>query len=142
MSLERNLVEFRKEKSMHTGYFAGIQKYRNIGRSVNIALKPPSGWSGANYPPLYPSPALLREFKAGALSEEQYTERYMEQLSKLDPVEVYKELRDDAILVCYERPGSFCHRHIVAKWLNDSLGIQVTEAKLIQLPTQRHSYLK
>lgn len=23
-------------------------------------------------------------------------------------------------LICYEKPADFCHRHLVAKWLNDN----------------------
>ena len=33
----------------------------------------------------------------------------------LDPHEVYKYL-DNKILLCYERPEDFCHRHIIANW--------------------------
>lgn len=27
--------------------------------------------------------------------------------------------RDRIILLCYEKPSSFCHRHLVAEWLGD-----------------------
>ena len=27
---------------------------------------------------------------------------------------------EDIALVCYEKPGDFCHRHLVAKWLTDN----------------------
>lgn len=25
----------------------------------------------------------------------------------------------DIVLCCYEKPGDFCHRHILAEWLGD-----------------------
>ena len=58
---------------------------------------------------------------------EQY---YKEVLSKLDPEKVYKDLKH-SFLLCYEDNNEFCHRHIVAKWLELSLGIYVPEIKLI-----------
>jgi uncharacterized protein (DUF488 family) len=30
-------------------------------------------------------------------------------------------------LLCYEKPGDFCHRHIVAEWLHNNLGVHVEE---------------
>ena len=53
---------------------------------------------------------------------------YHEQvLSKLDPATVYRELGEDAILLCWESPGKFCHRRVVAEWLEKALDIKVPE---------------
>jgi hypothetical protein len=30
-------------------------------------------------------------------------------------------------LLCWEAPGKFCHRRLVAAWLEDALGIDVPE---------------
>ena len=35
---------------------------------------------------------------------------------------------EDIALVCYEKPGDFCHRHLVADWLNEA-GYQCEEYK-------------
>ena len=56
-----------------------------------------------------------------------YIEEYYKQvLSKLDPLEVYQIL-DNSILLCYEAYYEFCHRHIVAAWLELSLNVEVKE---------------
>lgn len=34
---------------------------------------------------------------------------------------------NDVALVCYEKPGEFCHRRIVAEWLKKAAGIPVEE---------------
>lgn len=52
-------------------------------------------------------------------------------LSKLNPHDVVKDLYDlsdgrDIVLLCYEKPPKFCHRHIVSKWLTDA-GYPCTE---------------
>ena len=52
----------------------------------------------------------------------EYARRYNEEvLSKLDA------LGKDAILLCGEMPGTFCHRRLVARWLEEELGISVPE---------------
>ena len=34
---------------------------------------------------------------------------------------------DTIALVCYEKPSDFCHRHLVAKWINENTNIEVRE---------------
>jgi uncharacterized protein (DUF488 family) len=48
-------------------------------------------------------------------------------LDKLDPAKVVEELGFDAVLLCWEAPGRFCHRRLVAAWLEEALGIEVPE---------------
>jgi uncharacterized protein (DUF488 family) len=40
---------------------------------------------------------------------------------------VFNELGEDAILLCWESPEKFCHRHLVADWLSKKLDIKITE---------------
>lgn len=52
-------------------------------------------------------------------------------LSALDPAQVVGDLvamaaGHDIALVCYEKPTDFCHRHLVADWLNKN-GYKVQE---------------
>lgn len=62
----------------------------------------------------------------GAVLEQLSPERVVRDLLALDPGKV-------PVLVCYENPKSiaqgacWCHRHLVAQWLEDRLGIQVEE---------------
>ena len=49
-------------------------------------------------------------------------------MDKLDPEQVLKELEgfsgvseDNIILLCYEKTGTFCHRHLVADWFNQNI---------------------
>jgi len=56
---------------------------------------------------------------------------YNEVLSKLDPEEVYRDL-NNSVLLCYEDSNEFCHRHIVAEWLELTLGIKVFECIIIK----------
>lgn len=53
---------------------------------------------------------------------------YEQVLSELDPEDIYKKL-DNSVLLCYEENTEFCHRHIVAAWLEILLDIKVPEKK-------------
>jgi hypothetical protein len=88
---------------------------------------PMKGYKFEKYPDLMPSLSLLRAWKAGEITKEIYTQRYYnETLSKLDPQKVYNDL-DGKILLCHEPSGEFCHRHLVARWLENSLNVKVAE---------------
>ena len=96
--------------------------------AVSIA-RYPMFWRGRRYYALAPSVALFRAWKAGTVSNEGYTERfYQETLSRLDPDQVFQDLGEAAILLCHCPPSQFCHRRIVARWLEEALGINVPEA--------------
>lgn len=97
-------------------------------KAVAISRSKPRGWTGRVYEPLVPSWRLVQEAKSGAIDEDEYTRRYRaEFLSKLDPARVYADLGEDAVLLCWERPGAFCHRRLVAGWFEEKLGVTVPE---------------
>lgn len=61
-----------------------------------------------------------------------YVKCFNEQvLNQLDWFQVYEELYNladscglpqyEIALVCYEKPGDFCHRHLVSNWFNEHL---------------------
>ncbi len=115
---------------MHTGYFGKVKSYpKNKGyRYVSIA-RFNKFWTGETYPKLFPPADIIK-----IEDEKLYTKLYYEKvLNKLNPKQVYEELGDNAVLLCYEswdsiKSGkSFCHRRIVAKWLEEKLGINVEE---------------
>ena len=99
-----------------------------------------ANYKGLCYPKLAPKKGFWKVWhdNIGKISEEENTkyyvrEYYLEVLSKLDPEEVYKEL-NNSILLCYEQPDEFCHRDIVAAWLELFLvGVRVPEVKADKL---------
>ena len=109
---------------MNTSYFA---KSSHHPKAVCIAAKRPRFYKGKIYPKLAPKPWFLYKYKKDG-DEDFYTEQYHKEiLNKLNPKKVYKELGKDAVLICWEGSGKFCHRHIVAEWLSINLGIKITE---------------
>lgn len=94
---------------------------------IAICIYPPIDWSGARFPALEPSRKLFFARKAEQITQEEFEKGYKEEtLSRLDPQNIYDQLKDQ-VLLCWEAPGEFCHRRIVAKWLIENLGIEVPE---------------
>lgn len=96
--------------------------------AVSIAGKCPIWYSGGReYKKLAPKLWFFKEWKDNH-DNDFYVKCYnREVLSVLNPEEVFKELGEDSILLCWEGPNSFCHRHLVAAWLERSLNIVVPE---------------
>ena len=109
---------------MNTSYFA---KYKGEN-AVSIAGKAPDWFKGRQYKKLAPKYDWWKKWRDESLSEEWYKEQYYKTiLDKLDARQVYEELGEDAVLLCWEKSGKFCHRHLIADWFQKELGIEVTE---------------
>ncbi len=110
---------------MKTSYFS---KY-NGKNGISIALSSPSWFKGNSFKKLAPTWSILNEYKK-TKNKERYIKRFKKEiLSKLDPNEVFNSLGNKAVLLCWEKSGKFCHRRIVAEWLEDNLNIKVPEIK-------------
>jgi uncharacterized protein YeaO (DUF488 family) len=112
---------------IRTSYFA---KYKGDD-GVSIALKTPEWFNqAAIYKALAPSWSILGNYQASLHTKENqeiYEKRYRtEILAKRNPIEVARDL-NGMVLLCYEKSGEFCHRHIVAAWLYETLKINVVE---------------
>ena len=105
---------------MHTSHFWRFY-HENDPRLVSIALKSPEWFKGREYPPLAPRLDML------PMEEAEYRREYQAILDVLDPRKVYEHLGQEAILLCWEPPGRFCHRRLVAEWLERALGVQIPE---------------
>lgn len=109
---------------MNTSYFAFAHDNPN---AVSIAGEAPAFFKGRQFKKLAPRLKAYLQYKADG-DEEAYIKAYNEQvLSKYDPHVILAELGNDAVLLCYEPPDEFCHRHLIADWLRHHTGIEITE---------------
>jgi len=96
-------------------------------------------FKGPTYSDLKPDKETFNLIKAGHIDQAEYEERYRRNtLMKLDPQKVYNDLKGK-VLLCWEKPifdtdgkiinkgSGFCHRHIVSKWIAETLDISVHE---------------
>ncbi len=72
---------------------------------------------------------------------------YHQVLKKLDPGSVLEGLENNTIFLCYEENSGFCHRHLVAFWLELFLGIETNEVRVDKetgqiIKLERPEYLK
>jgi len=112
-----------------TTYFAHVKSI-DTDKIMPIAIcgKAVPGWKYPEYKLLAPSWDIYDEYKNRGGTPERYTERFLkERLSVLDKESVLRNLTEladgkkEIALVCYEKPGDFCHRHIVADWLGQGI---------------------
>jgi len=114
--IEATTIE-RRIINMKTSYFS---KSANNPRAVSIAGKAPSWFKGREYKQLAPNYWFFKKYKEDG-DQDFYTKSFQKEiLDNLDPHEVAKELGEEAILLCWERTGKFCHRHIVSKWFKEN----------------------
>jgi uncharacterized protein (DUF488 family) len=96
----------------------------HLPQAVAISRGIPRGWQGRTYKPLAPAWTLVK-----LTDNEQFIRLYRAQvLDRLDAAEVLREMgADNFVLLCWEPPGEFCHRRVVAAWLQKELGLVVEE---------------
>lgn len=114
---------------IYTSYFANGKKLGKAGITmIGIALYPPKWFYGVSLKTVSPTYSILHED-----NRERYIERFKKEvLSRVDPKEFLERVKQysngkDVALCCFEKPGDFCHRHLVADWLNEKLGLDVQE---------------
>jgi hypothetical protein len=96
----------------------------HLPQAVAISLGVPRGWRGARCTVLAPPRPLIK-----IMDPETFIPLYKAQiLDKLDPHKIIKDLGgDNFILLCWEDPGVFCHRRVVAAWMQKEAGVIVEE---------------
>ena len=108
---------------MNTSYF---NKYKG-SNAVSICLRPPYWYKGREFKELAPPLWLFLKYKKDYDKNFYIENYYKEVLDKLDPQDIYNKLGEDVVLLCWENPDEFCHRHLVAEWLEWELGIEIKE---------------
>ena len=120
---------------IYTSYFAKLKALPATVIPVAICGKAPEWYNGLQYKKLAPKYDFFMEWKRNH-DNDYYIRCFNEQvLSKLNADTVVRELTEltkainkdtDIALLCYEKPSDFCHRHLVAEWLQEA-GYQVQE---------------
>ena len=112
---------------IYTTYFAKLKSLPKEITPVAICAKAPPGIPWPSYRTLAPNYGFYSVYKETG-DTEYFTRCYRDGiLSNLNPVRVVADLYSragkayldgDIALVCYEKSTDFCHRHLVADWLN------------------------
>ena len=121
-----------KIKFIKTASF-NILKKEDLEGAVSIALFA-SSFSEVKfeYKALAPNWKIHDKFKKKILSEKKFIIAYKEQLDELNPASVAEHLYlltagEEPILMCHCSKIEFCHRHLIADWLENKLRIHIEE---------------
>jgi uncharacterized protein YeaO (DUF488 family) len=115
---------------IYTSYYA---KARYIKNAILVQISN-SAPMNVDYTirPAIPAWSIVSAHKNKQITNEQYTERYIADTdfvavkAKLDAIQATNKDKD-IILLCYEKPNSFCHRHILAEKLNEDYNLNIKE---------------
>ena len=130
---------------IYTSYFAKLKSLPDNIVPISICGKAPDWYKGLQYKKLAPKYDFFMKWKENH-DNDYYIKCFNEQvLDKLNAEQVIKELDSLLLnqtttidysgdlkevpriaLICYEKPSDFCHRHLVADWLNKN-GLQCKE---------------
>lgn len=110
-----------------TSYFAQLRKIEAMAGAVPVAVcrYPPDWYKGEVYKKIAPDYSMMTGMK-NADTREYFKSKYLKEvLGRLEPGIVEKDIaaiveRNGgafAVLLCFEKPADFCHRHLVAEWL-------------------------
>ncbi len=115
---------------IYTSYYGNLRKLNaNNIVPIGISLYTPRYVKVSSIRYVAPHKAML----FGGLTKEEYTKLYYKDiLSKVDPKRFLEDVKmlsqgKDVALLCYEKIGDFCHRHLLADWLKKELNIELEE---------------
>lgn len=119
---------------IYTSYFAKVKDLPKSIVPIAICGKSPDWWDGLEYKTLAPKWEFFKLWKYENRDNEYYIINYYNKvLCRLRPDGVVQQLQElaggkdkDIALICYEKPGEFCHRNIVREWLKE-FGYEVEE---------------
>lgn len=120
---------------IYTSYFGNLRKLHQAGIfPVSIARWNPKWFGGTSYKVVAPLPDMLRD----NITREQYIRQYRNRvLWNLRPERILQDLQmmtggRDCALLCYEKPGDFCHRRLLADWMLEQTGLEIPEFGVVK----------
>jgi hypothetical protein len=112
----------RDSVAMFTSKYARIKKIPTELHAVGISIKPSYWYRGSKDLRMAPTAEMLK------MSPAEYDAIFLgEILPAIDTRQIFGELGDNAVLLCYESPNVWCHRRPVAEWQERSLSVVIPE---------------
>lgn len=119
-----------------TIYTSNFHRHRTNPKSIAICRTLSTwvqdlGFEGKWRKDLAPSQSLLNRLTDEDMSDEEYAREYLKEIQQrgLTPQAILDSIPDESILLCYEAPNEFCHRRVLADWIELHTGVKVPEWK-------------
>ena len=125
----------KRAMRIYTSHFGNSRKLKEAGvKIICVAIGRPGFISGV---PQMVNVAPTRYMISAACSHDEYLKLYDRNLASQDANKAIGQIESssegkDVALCCYEKPGDFCHRHILAKRLTEKTGIETTEFGVVE----------
>jgi uncharacterized protein YeaO (DUF488 family) len=119
--------------TIYTSYFAKAKLFpSHLFIKTAVCYKTP--FSIGIWNSVVPSAELVFGMKRGEITKEYYEECYYQMLlDRKDQIAqnipYLKNGERDVVLLCYEKPTDWCHRHILARFLNEHFDLDIQEYK-------------
>lgn len=118
---------------VYTSYFANLKNLPDNLCPISICGKAPDWYDGIQFKILAPKYSFFKVYEE-THDKDYYIEHFQNEVlgTRLNPHLILNRLYELAgrkipCLICYEKPGDFCHRHLVAEWLQNNCNIKVEE---------------
>ena len=123
---------------MNNRIFTGNYEECKVGNLISISgdRGKKAHFKGKAIPELAPKRVFWKIWhdNIGMIPEEENTKYYIEEYYKqvLSKVNIEELLRNETnpILLCYEKGKDFCHRHVLAEYIELTYGIKVRDIKI------------
>lgn len=118
-----------------TSYFGQMKNFPKDFVPIGICGGLPNYYNGLWYKSLAPRLNFFLEWKKNK-DNNYYIDNFNELVLKnknadkvINDLITLANNADNIVLLCYEKPTDFCHRHLVADWINknNTLGIEIKE---------------
>lgn len=130
---------------IYTSYFGNLRRLCSSNVTpISVALWKPKFFNGASIIEVAPTRYML----SSACNMNEYLVLYSRMLSDLNAFKILERINElsegkDVALCCYEKPGDFCHRHLLAEWLTKETGVEIIEYGVVERPkTQTQTELQ
>jgi hypothetical protein len=112
----------------------------NSPNAIAISHVIPEYYGGATLSKVAPSSEILNKFRNDWFDNKpfDYKEAYLNLLQErgITAQGLIDEIPDGSVLLCYEPAGEFCHRRILAEWIEQETGMEIPET------LEKHTELK
>lgn len=120
--------------NIKTSYYWKVKDIKKEALKIAISLTAPYGEYDIKITELAPDKETLWNYKADKINKKEYTEQYTKKLNflfenkRLDEIMTFlKNQNKEILLLCYEGKYKFCHRHILAEFLNEKYKLKIEE---------------
>ncbi len=112
-------------------YTSNYARHATNPNAIGISLVVPEWYEGTTNPILAPTSDMVFSLKRDkkGYNQRKYVRDYIDLMHDrhVNPHKLIKSWDTNTILLCYEAPTEFCHRRVLADWIKEHTGFEISE---------------